>query len=155
MEEEWMGRDKNERWGEAQFFSSVIMIFIEKNTLNCNTGWLKKAEISASQEVIQKYTSHLTTFVILEAWPFFSTFISWLNTFLNIGTRSLCMFELIYVSHININIASGHLIQQHHTIKFPISKKQKRGCHKKLQPHFHMHYCNPAHGLSHTRLNEK
>lgn len=74
------------------------------------------------------HLSHLITFVI-EAWPFFSIFISWLNTFLNTGTRSLCMFELICVSQINVNTASGHLIQQHHTIKFPISKKQKRGCH--------------------------
>lgn len=75
------------------------------------------------------HVSHLITFVILEAWLFFSIFISWLNTFLNIGTRSLCMFGLICVSHININIASGHLIQQHYTIKLPISKKQKQRSH--------------------------
>lgn len=75
------------------------------------------------------YVSYLITFVILEACPFLPILISSLNTFLYIGTRSLCMFELICVSHINVNNASGHLIQQHHTIKFPISKKQKRGCH--------------------------
>lgn len=75
------------------------------------------------------HVSYLITFVILEACPFLPILISSLNTFLYIGTRSLCMFELICVSHINVNIASGHLIQQHHTIKFPISKKQKRGCH--------------------------